>query len=457
MAQHAKFFRQSGWLMISGILTGVLMWAVHFLSKSKAIPAQEYGLFVALMAVAMCVPAMPLQMVLAQQTAIALATRRVRELSAMVRRVCAVTFVLWIIAAVGILLFRERILLQWSTSNSTALYIMLPVLLFSVWGPMFSGLLQGQQNFLWLGWGSILQACVRLSVAVIAVLGFGANAAGIMTGVVLGMAAGQVVLLWQSRSIWLSAPGGNQQDSAGSSGASAAASSARETTSGSGSGGSSWDIVGAPSLALDWRGLLRQVLPLVLGFGAYQFMFTADTMFAKAYFNAEQMGFYGSAGTLSRALMWLVGPLAAVMFPKIVHSSARSEKTNLMGIVLLGTAILAIMGALGLSIVGRWVVPVVFTKSYVPVATAVLPWYAGAMVPLSLANVLINNLLARGLYRAVPGLCLVAVAYGIALTRFHESFIMVLQVFGVFNLLLLAVCGWYTMQDKRARRQRAGR
>jgi O-antigen/teichoic acid export membrane protein len=409
MAQHARFFRQSGWLMISGILTGVLMWAVHFLSKSKAVPAQEYGLFVALMAVAMCVPAAPLQMVLAQQTAKALATGRVRELSGMVRVVSAATFVIWVVAACGILLFRDRILQEWSTSNSAALYIMLPVLLLAVWTPMFSGLLQGQQNFLWLGWGSILQACVRLSVAAVAVLGFGANAAGIMTGVVLGMAVSQAILLWQSRSIWL-----------------------------------------APSLPFDWVGLLRQVVPLVLGFGAYQFMFTADTMFAKAYFNAQEMGFYGSAGTLSRAVMWLVGPLAAVMFPKIVHSSARSERTNLVGIVLLGTAILAILGALGLSIVGRWVVPMVFTKSYVPVATAVLPWYAGAMVPLSLANVLISNLLARGAYRVVPALCVLAVAYGIALTQFHQSFVMVLQVFGLFNLLLLGVCAWYTRREARA-------
>jgi O-antigen/teichoic acid export membrane protein len=437
VAQHAKFFRQSGWMMIAGILTGVLMWAVHFLSKSKAVPAQEYGLFVALMAVAMCVPAMPLQMVLAQQTARALATRRLRELSGLVRAVSGFTFVLWILAAIAILVFRDRILHQWSTSNSAALYIMLPVLLLSVWGPLFSGLLQGQQNFFWLGWASILQACVRLSVAVVAVLGFGANAAGIMTGVVLGMAAAQAVLFWQSRSIWLRLPGdgstGERPDASGVSGPG-----------------------GGPSELLDWRGLLRQAFPLMLGFGAYQFMFTADTMFAKAYFNGEQMGYYGSAGTLSRAVMWLVGPLAAVMFPKIVHSAARSEKSNLVGLVLLGTGVLAVLGALGLSIVGRWVVPLVFTGAYLPVATSVLPWYAGAMVPLALANVLLNNLLARARYRAVPGLCLVAVAYGIALTRFHESFVMVLQVFGVFNLLLLAVCGWYTMADVKAARQGSG-
>ena len=76
----------------------------------------------------------------------------------------------------------------------------------------------------------------------------------------------------------------------------------------------------------------------MLGFGAVQFLFTADTMFVKAYFSGDDAAFYVSAGTLSRALMWLVLPLATVMFPKIVHSVARSEKSNLLGVVLLGTA-----------------------------------------------------------------------------------------------------------------------
>ena len=69
-------------------------------------------------------------------------------------------------------------------------------------------------------------------------------------------------------------------------------------------------------------------------------------MFVKTYFDPDTTAFYGSAGTLSRALMWLVGPLAMVMFPRIVHSSAKSEHSNLMKLVFMGTGILALLGAL---------------------------------------------------------------------------------------------------------------
>ena len=69
---HAAFFRQSGWLMIANIGSGAMMWAVHFLAKKTT--AAEYGAFGVMLAVAMCVPNLPLQMVFAQQTARALAT-----------------------------------------------------------------------------------------------------------------------------------------------------------------------------------------------------------------------------------------------------------------------------------------------------------------------------------------------------------------------------------------------
>jgi hypothetical protein len=148
--------------------------------------------------------------------------------------------------------------------------------------------------------------------------------------------------------------------------------------------------------------------------------------------------------------MWLVGPLAAVMFPRIVHSTAKSEKSDLMGMVLLGTAVLAICGALGLWVMGPWVVKLVWGAQYVEVASKVLPWYAGAMVPLSLANVLLSNLLARSSFRVVPAAVVVAVAYGFALTRFHSSQIAVLQTLGVFSLVFLAVCAWYTFHHSKS-------
>ena len=401
-AKHrTAFFRQSGWLMIANVAGGVFMWAVHFLSKWM--PAKEYGVFGAFLAVAMCVPMMPLLMALTHQTALALATGRRGELAGMIRAVWLGTSGLWVVVAILTWVGQGEIMRRWEVTNPACIWISLMVVLLVLWAPLFQGILQGQQNFFWLGWSMMLNGVGRFGVAALAVTVFGAYATGMLAGVLAGSVLAVGIGAWQTRSLWQAAP-----------------------------------------LPFDWRSLLREVFPQMLGFGAFQCLFSADTMFVKGYFPGDEVGFYISAGVLSRALMWLVGPLATVMFPRIVHSTARAEKSDLMGLVLIGTTILAVVGAVCLSILGPWIVRFVYKESYVGVATAVLPWYAAAMVPLAIANVLLNNLLARSTFKVVFPLCVLAGAYAIGLTQFHSSLVSVLKTLLASNVALLALCSWYT-------------
>src|SRR5437867_3229985 len=117
---RASFFRQSGWLMIANIAGGILMWAVHFLAK--AIPEREYGLFVAFLSVVMCIPTIPLQMVMAHQTAKALALHREHELAGMIRLVWLGTFVVWLVGAALALVLQRGILESWKISNPAGLW-----------------------------------------------------------------------------------------------------------------------------------------------------------------------------------------------------------------------------------------------------------------------------------------------------------------------------------------------
>ena len=252
----------------------------------------------------------------------------------------------------------------------------------------------------------------RLAVAAFAVLALHYYASGMVTGILAGLAISLVIAIWPTRSLWL-----------------------------------------APAQSFDWRSLLRQVIPLTLGFGAYQLLLTADTMFVKGYFSGDDSAYYVSAGTLARASMWLAGPLAMVMFPKIVHAKAKAQKSDLMGIVLTGTLILAAGGATGLWVLGPWVVKFMFKPSYVQAASVLLPWYAWAVVPLAMANVLLNNLLVRSLFKVVPALCFLAGAYVFGLTHFHDTPVTVIKTLGVCNLLLLAVCSYYTCGCKTSKLQ----
>jgi O-antigen/teichoic acid export membrane protein len=415
---HAAFFRQSGWLMIANIVGGAMTLGVHPLNKH--IPDSEYTAFVALLMLVSCLPTMPLQMVFAQQSALALANGRERQLAGMIRLVWLWTFIVWALGALAVFLFQGAIVQRWQLPGAAGLLVTLPLLLISLWVPLFSGVLQGRQDFFWLGWSSIFGGVGRLGIAALFVLALGFGAAGMMTGALLGIGMTAVVAIWRTRDLW-----------------------------------------SLRTEPFDARSLLRQVLPLVWGFGACQFMFTSDTVFAMAYFSPDAMKPYVAAGTLSRGLLWLVMPLAAVMFPKIVHANAKSEKNNLFGLVVLGTAVLGICGMVGLWLVGPLVVKIIYKSGDLAGTMALIPWYAGAMVPLAMANVLVNDLLARARFGVVPWMVLLAAAYGFTLpamlNHFPGRLEVVLQTLGAFNLLLFLVCAWFTWGIKAKTKMEDGR
>jgi O-antigen/teichoic acid export membrane protein len=398
----SAFFRQSGWLMIANIAGGIFAMGVHFLNKW--ISAGEYSTFVTLLMVTACLPTIPLQMVLAQQSAKAIAENRRGELAGVIRLTFWGVTLVWLIAAVVVFFCQARIVAGWNLPSAMGLWVTLLVVLVSLWMPVFNGALQGKQDFLAMGWAAIGGGFARVAVAALLVLGFKGESAAMLLGAFAGMAILAGVAMWRTRDLWTAKPE-----------------------------------------PFDKRRLLAQVVPLMFGFTACQFMFTADTMFASALFSREELKPYGAAGTLSRALLWLVLPLAAVMFPKLVHANSKSEKNNLFGLVLGGTGLLTVVGAAGLWLVGPIVVKIIFKEGDVSTVMRLLPWYAFAMAPLAMANVVVNDLMAREKFRVIPWMIALAVAYGFVLPwavhHWPGRLEVLLQTLGLFNLLLLLVCG----------------
>lgn len=404
---RAAFFRQSGWMMFAAVISGALMMLVHFLSKK--VPDSEYAALGALLSMSMLIPTAPLQMVFAQQTAASLARGRTGPLSRLIRKTWLALTLLWLVFALGLLLLQPTLVAKWQLSNPGALWATALVMLAGLWMPLFFGVLQGQQNFLWMGWGAIVNGALRIGLAGFFVVFLAGQAAGIMTGAALAALLTVGIGIWQSYGLW-----------------------------------------GARGEPVETRGLVREAVPLMLGFGACQFLFSADTMFVKAWFPNDTAP-YVAAGTMSRALMWLVLPLAAVMFPKLVQSSVRGEKSDVMIWTLAGTAVLGFGGLAGLWLLGPYLIPIVWPREFVEPAMKIVPWYAGAMIPLSLANVLVNDLLARSRFVVVPWLVAVTVGYAVALQFNHATFVAVLQTLGLSCTVLFCICAWFRWGGRKQR------
>lgn len=398
--QRSSFFRQSGWMMLTSVGSGVLMSLVHILSKF--VPNEEYAAFGALLQLLnwITIPVIGLQVTIAQQTSAVVSAEGRRQLAATIRFLAGVTFGLWLALAAAILALQPQLLRWLQLANPAALWVTLVLGLVMFWLPLTQGLLQGRQNFLWLGWASVANGGGRLLLAVTIVLVLGGWAAGIMTGALLGAAAALAIGLWQNR-----------------------------------------DVLTGPGERFAVSAWFRRLLPLSLGCGVSQFLFSADVLFVQATLADTAPYIFG--GTLARALVLFTAPLVAVMFPKLVHSAVRNRKSDVMALTLGLTALLALVGVAGISLGAPWLIRLGSKPEFLSFLP-LMPLFALAMAPLAIGNVLLNHLMAHSRFRCVPALLVVAAGYWLALRGYGDSFRSVILVLGLFNLLFLGVCAFFT-------------
>ena len=333
-----------------------------------------------------------------------------RELAGVFRGVLRATFCIWLLLLGVIFVLRDRIVAGLKIDNPAALWITVGIGLLAMWMPMFMGLLQGRQNFAWLGWTNILNGITRFGGVCVAVLWLGWHAAGAMLAVLAGMTAVVAIGAWQTRDLWQTRPE-----------------------------------------RIKWGKWLSRVVPLTLGLGALTFMLSADMIFVQRYFEAGTK-YYAAAGMIGRALVFFTQPLATVMFPKLVRSAARSETSDALAHALFATVLAGGAAAIGSTIVPSLPLRVVYDKTYLGMSTALVPWFAWGMLPLTLSMVLANALLAHSRFSVVPLLVAITMGYGVTLflelNLGHGSFKAVIQTLGIFSMLMLAVCAWFTWGSK---------
>lgn len=406
---HLTFFRQSGWMMIATVMGGALMFAVH--SVAQKMPKSEYGVFTTLLQVVtlLGIPAVGLQGVIAQQAAGAMTREHERELAGVFRGVLVGTFCLWLAMVAGAVVFRDALMRELQIANPAALFVALFVALGTLWRPVLLGVMQGRQNFLWLGNVMIADGFGRFT-AVLLIVGMLANfAAGAMLGVAFGIALVLAIAGWFCR-----------------------------------------ECLRGGAARVDWAAWLWRVLPLTLGMGVGIFMLSADMIFVQKFFSKEQTGYYAAAGMIGRALVYFTTPVAGVMFPKLARSRATGEKSNALWLAL-GLTALAGLGAAAVCTV----VPALplqlahYDKSYLEISAPLVRWFGWCMLPLTLATVLLNSLMAQSRFAAVPWMLAVAAGYGVTLYLRHGTFTQVVQTLGLFSTLLLAVCAWFSWERKR--------
>ena len=386
------------------------MFAVHFFGGWMT--SDEYGIFVTLLQTLnlIMIPALGLQTVFAQQTALAKTPVEQFDLSVSTRKILLLCIVIWALFGLIFTFIQTPILSVFKINNPLVLYLTIIIGLPQLCLPILLGILQGKQNFIWLGGASITNGLLRFITIGIMVAVLGMQSAGAILGVLIGLIASCILATWHSRDIW-----GNIKSSTGN---------------------------------FNSKYWLRRIIPLTFGLGAGQFMLSADMLAARSILSGDESGTYGAAGMIGRGLVIFTAPLAAVMFPKIASSSDQL-KLGILRYTVSRTATLSIFVCVTCTLTA-WLLPSITEnistlaqrQNTITEITKIIPYFIWSMLPLTLANVYIAALLAKEKYKGIPLLILIAFAYAFALIWLSNkentpSSQTIILTIGAFNLLYL--------------------
>jgi O-antigen/teichoic acid export membrane protein len=405
-----SFFRQSAWMGIATVIGGLFMALVHpvvtgFESK------EVYGEYVNLLKVweILVIPTVGLQAVFSQFATSSAAMGHRAVLAGAVRGALTINVVVWAIFAALALIFRTQVEAYFKIPGTQALLISILVPLVFSSLSIFNGILQGEQDFLWMGNIAILGGVARSAMVALLVVAcwkkpVGATALPSSLGVFLAYMVTLGFAVWRTRSIW------------------------REKA--------------AP---FEWRPFLKRIVFLTIGLGTSAWLFNLDVPTIKRFYSETDSGIYAASAVVAGVLIRLTAPFIVVMFPKVAQSAILGKKSNEL---VLTVALTALAGGALVVVLFIPGVPDLFVrlmqgKSY-EAAAKLAPLYCVCLVPLMMSNVLLYSLLARERYAAVPVLALITVGYAVALQHFHDSMREVILVMGLAGVVLFLTTAFFT-------------
>ncbi len=431
-------------MVVSTFLGGIFMVSVQMAAQnSRVMETADSNTFIALLGLLIIfggVPSAALQTIFAQQAAAAVSDEKTRELTATLRALLRTIFWFWFVIAGLIMIFAGSAASALGVNDPAALRIVMLAVLAVICLPTFKGVLQGLHRFAPLGWLQIMEGVLRLAIFFLFVMWLKWRAAGAAWAVCIAAYLTLALAIWRTRDVW------------------------RAKTSAS----------------FSWKPWLIRGAPLTLAMGTYVCMSSLDRVFTKSlFFDPFPVKLYYNAMLIGYALGQFISPISLVMFPTIVRNLALSKKTDALLLTLAATSIFGCLAAVGCTLFPRLPLAVLHFRLE---AAPLVPWFAWSLLPLTLAYVLMLNLMARGRYYAAQWLILVPVFYALALLLLSPLMVKmadltalargmtdpkellqmqimadlpamtrVIQTLGCSNLALFGVAAWFTWRKPAER------
>ncbi len=362
----------------------------------------------------LCLPAAGLSMVFARKVAAAQTEDQLKEIRSAARGSAIFLISIWILFSVLTFLFMEPLKATFKISTSTAIWLTITIVLATLFIRIVRGILQGQHNFFAFGWTAIADGFGRF-LAIILIGGLIIKStSGLMAGAAVGVFAAIAIGLWACRDIFSGAKG-----------------------------------------AIPWKQWLKVVVPLTFGSAMIALMQGGESLVIRACFTEEEFKFYSPGWLVGFALTQFTVPIAAVMFPRIVKQAATAAPSDALKWTFIATLSIGLIACF-LSTVIPWLpVRIILPDPTYADSAQLVPYFAWAVLPFTLSNVLLANLFGKDQFKIVPIMMIVvSIFFGALLFQrptlesmpFLDAFKRILTQLGLTNLTLLLFTAWFSFR-----------
>lgn len=279
--------------------------------------------------------------------------------------------------------------------------------------PINQGMLQGLQQFHFLGISFGLSGIFRLIFAGIMVIGFALGVNGALIGSIIGVLGVLIFTLIPLRFL-VNIETSNKSIL-----------STRSTDS-----------------------VFFYSIPVLTATLCFTIITNIDVILVKHYFSPEDAGYYAAAAVLGKAILYLPTAIVLAIFPMVSEAhTLKGDTYIILKKAVYYTSLLSGMCILLYILFPDILVGILFGKRYIPVANLVR-MLGIAILPLVFVNILMNFNMARSRMKFIYNMILGCILEIISIIMFHTSLYHVIAIIGIVGSGLFLLNSYLVLQEK---------
>jgi O-antigen/teichoic acid export membrane protein len=193
--------------------------------------------------------------------------------------------------------------------------------------------------------------------------------------------------------------------------------------------------------------ILAFSLPVSLAFLGNAGIMNLDLILVKHFFSPESAGEYAAAVVLGRTILYFPGALVTAMYPMVAEAQTlQKDSYGILKKCLVLAFILSGCSLILFAVFPVFLIRILFGHQY-SVAGQMLPFYALAMMALTLSSILMQFHLARKNFKFIYVLFGVLVFEWAAIQYIHQSFKFFFSILNLSQWTMMVILGFLTFRE----------